>query len=460
MGGATPKQFMELAGVPLLVHSLRAFREVEEIGPIVVSTRADYLEYTREIASRYGFEDIIVVVGGASRQESVANGVAALTATSNMIDTIELVAVHDGARPLVQPGLIRLCLAAARQQGAAIAAVPVRDTLKRAVEGVKSPLSGNPEADNTPFAIGDENPAHPTIHTTVERENLWQAQTPQVARFTLLQKALNQAAAEGFIGTDEASLLERLGVTVALVAADASNLKITHPDDLPLAAALLHSQMSSATDTTKNTMAGDHPQPRNFGSFPNTRQHDDRPERTVTMERELATAPRIGHGYDVHRLVPERKLILAGVEIPHHLGLLGHSDADVATHALCDAILGALGTGDIGGHFPDSDQQYQGISSLKLLAAVIDKAHKRGYKLLNADLTIIAQRPKLAPHLPQMRENLASICDTEIDRINIKATTTEGLGFAGREEGIAAHATVLVNAQQHPILGRSDRLTY
>ncbi|MDZ7641894.1 MAG: 2-C-methyl-D-erythritol 4-phosphate cytidylyltransferase [Desulfurivibrio sp.] len=375
MGGGVPKQFLELAGVPLLIHSLRAFAAVAEIGTLVVSTRADYLAHTRELAARHGFAGLLVVVGGESRQQSVANGLAAITAAGR---GCRLVAVHDGARPLVAPELIRHCLEAAGRHGAAIAATRVQDTLKR---------SSNP----------------PLIGATVDRTGLWQAQTPQVVEFNLLRRALDEAQAAGFTGTDEASLLERLGLPVALVEAGADNLKITRPHDLPLAEALMSPQK---------------PPP--------------------------ATAARIGHGYDVHRLVPERKLILAGVEIPHQLGLLGHSDADVASHALCDAILGALGRGDIGRHFPDDDPRYQGISSLKLVAAVIDQATAAGWRVNNADLTIIAQQPKLAPHLPAMTRQLAASCRIPPERLNIKATTTEGLGFTGRQEGIAATAVVLL----------------
>ncbi|HEY7744951.1 MAG TPA: 2-C-methyl-D-erythritol 2,4-cyclodiphosphate synthase [Desulfuromonadales bacterium] len=153
---------------------------------------------------------------------------------------------------------------------------------------------------------------------------------------------------------------------------------------------------------------------------------------------------RIGHGYDVHRLVAERKLILGGVEIPYGLGLLGHSDADVLLHAISDAVLGALGEGDIGRHFPDTDPAYKGISSLKLLREVMALAAARGYAIGNLDATVIAQRPRLAPHIRAMVENIAGACDTDIDRVNIKATTTEELGFEGRGEGISAHAVVLL----------------
>ncbi len=153
---------------------------------------------------------------------------------------------------------------------------------------------------------------------------------------------------------------------------------------------------------------------------------------------------RIGHGFDVHRLVAERKLVLGGVEIPHSLGLLGHSDADVLVHAICDATLGALGAGDIGKHFPDSDPAYRGISSLKLLAQVMVLARERGYAIGNLDATVIAQRPKLAPYIPRMVESIAATCDVDPERINVKATTTEQLGFEGRGEGISAHAVVLL----------------
>jgi len=155
---------------------------------------------------------------------------------------------------------------------------------------------------------------------------------------------------------------------------------------------------------------------------------------------------RIGHGYDVHRLVPGRKLILGGVEIPYELGLLGHSDADVLLHALCDAILGALGAGDIGKHFPDSDPAYKGIDSLILLDHVVDLATQRGYAVSNGDVTVIAQRPKLAPYIPAMIDRVAAHCRVDRPRINIKATTTETLGFEGRGEGISAHAVVLLSA--------------
>ena len=157
---------------------------------------------------------------------------------------------------------------------------------------------------------------------------------------------------------------------------------------------------------------------------------------------------RIGHGYDVHRLVPERKLIIGGVEIPSELGLLGHSDADVLLHAICDAILGAIGEGDIGRHFPDSDPAYKGIDSRKLLGHVIDLAMQHGFVVGNVDSTVVAQWPKLAPYLEQMVKTIAAECRIDPARVNVKATTTEELGFAGRKEGIAAHAVVLMQSTE------------
>ena len=157
---------------------------------------------------------------------------------------------------------------------------------------------------------------------------------------------------------------------------------------------------------------------------------------------------RVGNGYDVHRLVEGRKLILGGVDVPHSMGPDGHSDADVLVHALCDALLGAVGAGDIGKHFPDTDPKWKGISSLHLLKEVMRMC--KGFKLANADSVIVAQKPKLAPYIPEMKKNIAAILDVEADQINIKATTTERLGFAGREEGISAYAVALLVKNDRP----------
>jgi len=374
MGASTPKQFTELLGVPILIHAVRAFRQVPAIGAIVVVAPAEHLDHTQALLAQYQLDGhCTVVIGGKLRQDSVRIGLAQVP------DDSTLVAVHDGARPLITPQDIQRCLAAAATTGSAIMAVPVKDTLK---------------------GVGPDT----AIRHTVEREGLWQAQTPQVVQTDLLKEAFAKAEQDGFVGTDEASLLEHGGWQVSVVEGSETNLKITRPDDLLMAEAIL-------------------------------------------MQKQPPPQLRIGHGFDAHRLVAGRALILGGMEIPHALGLLGHSDADVLTHALCDAILGAIGAGDIGRHFPDSDPQYKGISSITLLAQVIGLAAERHLRLVNGDITVVAQRPKLAPHFPAMQKILAEACRVEPDAINLKASTTEQMGYTGREEGISAHAVVLMASQ-------------
>lgn len=157
---------------------------------------------------------------------------------------------------------------------------------------------------------------------------------------------------------------------------------------------------------------------------------------------------RIGHGYDVHAFAEGRKLILGGVDVPHTRGLMGHSDADVLTHAVCDALLGAAALGDIGKHFPDTDNDYKGVNSLLLLSRVAALLNEQGYRIVNTDSTVIAQRPKLAPYIEQMRQNLADAMGIDLSAVSVKATTEEHLGFTGREEGIAAHTLCLIEKLQ------------
>ncbi len=376
MGTSSPKQFSELLGVPILIHTIRAFRKVPAIGAIIVVAPAEHRERTQALLALYQMADHCTVVsGGKLRQDSVRIGLAQVE------PDCQLVAVHDGARPLIAPEDIQRCLEAAATYGAAIMAVPMKDTLKAVA-------------------------ADTTIRHTVERESLWQAQTPQVVRTTLLKEAFARADQDSFVGTDEASLLEHGDWPVMVVEGSETNLKITRPDDLRMAEALL-------------------------------------------MQKQPISELRIGHGFDAHRLVAGRPLILGGMEIPHELGLLGHSDADVLTHALCDAILGACGCGDIGRDFPDSDQQYQGISSIRLLAQVVGLAKAKHFRLHNADITVVAERPKLAPHFPAMQTILAEACRVEPAAINLKASTTEKMGYTGREEGISAHAVVLMASYPH-----------
>ena len=295
----------------------------------------------------------------------------------------ELVAVHDAARPFVSPAVIAAVLEAAARCGAAAPAVPVKDTIKQAVPG---------DGKTVPEAC--------LVHSTPDRSTLYAVQTPQCFDRTQYLAALQELDAEkARLVTDDCNLFELTGRSVQLTQGDYANLKITTREDLP---------------------------------------------RPVQKEE---TRMRIGHGYDVHRLVEGRKLILGGVEIPFEKGLLGHSDADVLAHAVMDAVLGAAALGDIGQHFPDNDPAYAGADSLELARHVARILSEHGYRVENIDATILCQRPKLAPHIPAMRANLAAAFGLPVDAVSVKATTEEHLGFTGEGLGIAAHAVALIETR-------------
>ena len=367
-----PKQYLLLHDTPLLVHTVRRFCRHPEISRTIVVVPADWIARTREIFRRFNLPDdgLEIIAGGRRRQDSVQAGLARLG------DETDIVLVHDGARPFVSADLISRCVLAAAKDGAAIAAIPVKDTLKRGAE-------------------------NNTIAATVDRQGLWQAQTPQAARRSLLMRAFELAGDTDV--TDEAMLLELAGIPVSLVESEETNIKITRPEDLALAEKIMQP-----------------PSPPQF---------------------------RIGHGFDAHRLVAGRRLVLGGVDVPHHLGLAGHSDADVVTHAVCDALLGALGRGDIGKHFPDSDAGFKDISSLLLLERVMELLRRECFGIGNLDVTIVCQAPRLAPHIPAMGVNFARICGVDPALINVKATTTEQMGYTGRGEGISCHAVALIHKQ-------------
>lgn len=368
MKTSRPKQFLDLAGKPILIHSVTAFHRNPEVAIIVVVAPADSVKETRQMLETWHLDDKArVIAGGVRRQDSVKAGLDSLD------ESITTVLVHDGARPLISDELICRCLNEASLHGAAIAAIPVKDTLKKA-------------------------DSEHTIITTFDRKSLWQAQTPQAADIGQLKDAFAKGNDLDF--TDEASLLEHAGYSVKLVTGSETNIKITHPEDLTFAQTLL----------MQNTPI----------------RH------------------KIGHGFDAHQFTADRDLILGGVKVDHPHGLAGHSDADVVTHALCDAILGALGKGDIGRHFPDSAEEFKNIYSILLLKDVILLMNDAGFSLGNADITIICQTPKLAPYIELMQKNLAAACDTLSENINVKATTTERMGFTGREEGISCHAVVFL----------------
>jgi len=380
MGLPAPKQFFELDGTPILIRTLQVFQQAESVGLIVVVVPLTSCDWVKEQVQKYQLSKVFkVVAGGKYRQDSVLAGLEALPRE------VEIVLVHDGVRPFVPVSVIDNCLKEAEKEGAAMAAVPVKDTLKVV----------SPEKE---------------IEQTIDRAGVWQAQTPQAVDVVLLKKAFAEAAKnKDLIATDEAALLERINIPVHVVEGSEKNIKITRPEDLLLAKAIL---MESRKDNG---------------------------------EGEKSCLYCTGYGYDAHRLVADRPLVLGGVAVPHKKGLLGHSDADVLTHALCDAMLGGVGAGDIGQHFPDTDKKFKDIRSLAILKSVSRMVSDRGYVLHNADITVVAQQPKLAKYFEEMKNNLAAASCAAPASINLKATTTEGMGFEGREEGISAHAVVMLS---------------
>lgn len=356
-GADTPKQFLSIAGRPVIRWAAEALAaETELLQPVGDEAAIE--------AALAGLAHLPVVPGGATRQDSVRAGLEALAAFNP-----DIVLVHDAARPVIPPGTIAALRAALTDAPGAIPALAVADTLKRATDGV--------------------------ITQTVPRENLYRAQTPQAFHFP----ALLAAHRAGITGTtDDAALLEAMGRHVRLVPGSDDNIKLTFPED------------------------------------------------SVRLERILGARliPRVGTGYDVHRMAEGRRMILCGVEIPHSQGLAGHSDADVGIHALCDAIYGALAEGDIGRHFPPSDNAFKDMDSAIFLSHAAGRIAARGGVLTNADVTLICERPKIAPHAGAMMARLAALLGVDAGRISVKATTTEKLGFTGRGEGIAAQAVATI----------------
>ncbi|MDK2888183.1 MAG: 2-C-methyl-D-erythritol 4-phosphate cytidylyltransferase [Thermoanaerobacter sp.] len=386
MGQGVNKQFLPLSGLPVLARSLRIFEEAEPVrGYVVVAAEGDVERVDRLARREWGCRKLRgVVPGGGRRQDSVRNGLEALPPET------EVVLVHDGARPLARVEDVLAVAREAARWGAATLAVPVKDTVKEAGSGG-------------------------FVARTLPREVLWLTQTPQGFRFSLLVEAHRRAAAEKISATDDASLVEAMGHPVKLVPGSYRNIKITTPEDMVVAEALLEKGEKS----------------------------------------NVPPAPlRMGFGYDVHRLVAGRPLILGGVEVPFERGLAGHSDADVLVHAVMDALLGAAGLGDIGRHFPDHEPRYAGISSLMLLEEVGKMLAERGYRVSNIDAVVVAQAPRLAAYIPSMEFNIARSLNIDAGRINVKATTTEGLGFTGTGEGIAAYAVAAVVSSR----GRSENL--
>ncbi len=369
----TTKQFIEILGKPVVVRTLLEFQRSPYIDEIIIVAKVDELNFYTDIINEYNINKVRrITKGGKTRQESVLNGFKAISHKS------EYVAIHDGVRCLITQENIKSVIKAAYASGAAAAATKIYDTLKM-----------------TDGAM--------TVVDTPDRERAWAAQTPQVFKTDIYRACAFSAEKEGLTVTDDCMLVENYGFKIKLVDCGRNNLKITTPDDLILAEAILRS---------RNEIGGNQ--------------------------------MRIGHGYDVHRLVKGRKFILGGVEIPHETGLYGHSDADVLLHAVMDAVLGALGLGDIGLHFPDKDPKYKGISSVLLAKETAKLLSDKGYRISNIDATVILQLPKLRPYIDEMRKNIADIYSIDISQVNVKATTEEGLGFTGSQEGVSAHAVCVI----------------
>lgn len=386
-GRGENKIWARLGTLTVLERTLDAFDNAALIASIVVVANEDELERVREACLPFS-KVISVVEGGETRAESVRKGLNALPP-----DT-EIVLVHDAARPLVTSSLIERIIAATARVGAAVPGLPLSDTVKRVDNDglVRATVARATEVDGQMIS------------------GLTAVQTPQGARVALLRAAYERIDFAHAALTDEASMIEALGEPVAVVAGEPNNIKITRQEDLAYAEMLIP---------------------------------------------HLAPVPQIrtGFGYDVHAFAaPEagRTLFLGGIAIPHDRGLEGHSDADVLLHAVCDALLGAASLGDIGILFPNTDPAYKDISSLRLLAVVGERLAAAGWQVVNIDATVVAEAPKLMPHRAAIQRAMAECLSIESDRISVKATTSEKLGFIGRREGMEASAIATICATSLP----------
>jgi 2-C-methyl-D-erythritol 4-phosphate cytidylyltransferase/2-C-methyl-D-erythritol 2,4-cyclodiphosphate synthase len=371
LGAGVPKQLLDVGGTSILQRSVQAFGNHPDVDEVIVSLPPE-LAAAPPIEAEAGW-GLTVVAGGARRQDSVANAFKVIDSQT------EVVLIHDAARPLVTEDVISRTIRAAAEHGAAIAAQPVSDTVKRVRRG-EDGLQ---------------------IVETIPRESIFLAQTPQGFRVAVLRDAI-ALGESGVEATDEAALAERAGHAVHIVESPARNLKITTAEDLAEA------------------------------------------RQRLSHEPVRIMAERVGTGYDLHRLVEGRRLVLGGIEIPSPRGAFGHSDADVVCHAATDAILGAASLGDIGGHFPDSDQRWKDASSVDLLAQAAAMVHKAGFRVVNLDVVVILEKPKIAPHLLQIRSQLARVLEIPVERVSVKGKTNEGVDAVGRGDAIAAHAVALL----------------
>ena len=366
LGGDTPKALVDLAGRTLLRRSAEALAACAEVNALIVVAPEGFERVAGDEV--YGTGKLrAVVVGGATRQDSVRAGLARTT------DRDRVVLVHDAARPFVDAPMVTRVLEGVRLHGAAIPVAPVVDTIKRVRSG--------------------------RVGQTLDREKLGAAQTPQGFRRDALMRAYARAAKAGVVLTDEAMAMERESLPVAAVPGSARNFKITTPDDLERARRLLAPPHS---------------------------------------------ALRVGHGFDAHRLVPKRRLMLGGIHVPADVGLEGHSDGDVLLHALCDALLGAGALGEIGTLFPSTDRKLRGAPSARFVAEVLRRLEAAELSIVNVDATLIAERPRLSAHLEAMKSSVVRLLRIEPAQVSIKVKSTDALGAIGRGEGIAAQVLALL----------------
>lgn len=370
--GGGPKQYRRIGGRAIIAHTIEAFARSQRIGRIVAAIHADDRDLLADAIGPL-MSRIEIVVGGPTRQASTLNALEALSAAPPAY-----VFVHDAVRPFVSLDFLTRTLDALAPDRGVLPAVPVSDTIKRAT-------------------------ADGMVETTVSREKLHAAQTPQGFAFAPILEAHRRAAAEGlFDFTDDAAIAEWAGIPVRLVAGAVENIKITWPRDIEAADRRLAEQTVSYPDV------------------------------------------RTGNGYDVHAFEPGDAVTLCGVAIPHDAKLSGHSDADVGLHALTDALLATCGAGDIGTHFPPSDPQWRGAASRIFVAHAAGIVRKAGGRIANADISLICEAPRIGPHREAMTAAVAAMLGIDAGRVSVKATTNEKLGFVGRREGIAAIATATV----------------
>lgn len=371
-GGPLPKQYQTIGGAMVMRHTVRAFLDHPEVDHVQVVIGEGHEDWYREAVE--GLDLLPVAIGADTRQGSTWNGLRALAPLKPT-----KVLIHDAARPFVSARLITATLRALDARLAAIPALPLAETVKR---------------------VGDER----VIEATVDRRNLWAAQTPQAFDFATIHDIHARAAAEQrFDFTDDASLAEWSGVPVAIVEGERANIKLTTAEDIMEA------------------------------------------NRRLTAEQYMALADiRVGQGFDVHQFGPGDHVTLCGVKIPHGQGLVGHSDADVGLHALTDAIFGAIGEGDIGYHFPPSDPKWKGAPSVIFVKEAAAKVRALGGIIANCDVTMVCEAPKIKPHVPAMKAVIAEALGITPDRVAVKATTNEQMGFIGRSEGMVAYATATI----------------